>query len=780
MSDLILNSLRRQDQNVDDVSSKDPASSITEEEKQRILQELENARKTDSKSIEQSEVEQVSWSSEDSLAAAQRFFSSMALGWGDEMGLWTSAVINAMPVVGTYAQYGIDTTVREQYDKLRAEYDAKQEAFKERQAGAALAADIAGSIASPVNVLRAPVAASRLGQAATTGGRVAAESAVYGAGEAGEGERLEGAVQGAGAGLVGYGVLRGGMNVAGRGVSAFTRRNVEGDLIDDAGEFVPITLAASKPDGVEGAVHTFYRDIIAPSFGGKGVVKAQEQKIVGKAKDFLDAQKEMSKKMDEGIKLKIQEQKDAMQDAADSLKNDAKRLKDAKNKESANTIVPLQEKLKLLKSTKPDEITLKATSEVDKILKARRFDFRNQAFSNSMPATATVADLQKILSVEDIGQRMRALDELWSNKGYSMIKGKKIRVKKNEFEKALVDGISSDPVFKALITDLPGFQKNVKNVINGVQSFKDASGRIDGDILSAIRGRLGTIASNAGDPLLKKSYYMAQGKIDDIIKKQLTDDQLKAFEKEAGNWKSTVVLRDAVESTRTDPTKRGVFDESDWITAASKNNNLDKRYGTGPLVKQAHVLEANLKASEKAIAKRATNLAKSRAMMVEKTIKEHSDKLQTQLKNIDADIASKKAKLRNNPQFAEDIARQTTLKNAKEAEVKQLKSQLDELKRLRSPQNPSWFHTLAATGILASAATAGGVIAGPAGVGAGLAAAAALGRTMATPTAQRIVAGQTAPQMATQRLLQADATGRTADILSRSIGRTGLLTGGQQ
>jgi hypothetical protein len=29
-------------------------------------------------------------------------------------------------------------------------------------------------------------------------------------------------------------------------------------------------------------------------------------------------------------------------------------------------------------------------------------------------------------------------------------------------------------------------------------------------------------------------------------------------------------------------------------------------------------------------------------------------------------------------------------------------------------------------------------------------------------------------------MLQADATGRTADILARSIGRTGLLTGGQQ
>lgn len=780
MSDLILNSLQRQNQNVDDVSSEDPASLITEEEKQRILQELEEARKTDSKSKEQAEVEQVAWSSEDSLAAAERFFSSAALGWGDDMQLWVQAQSESL-------SSGEDYEVI--YKRLREDYDERQAAFKQRQPGAYMTADIAGSVASPVNFIPGVNIAARAGmvgraaqatRAASTGGRVAAESAIYGAGEAKEGERLEGAVQGAGAGLVGYGVLRGGMNVAGRGVSAFTRRNVEADLIDDAGEFVPITLAASKPGGVEGAMHTFYRDIVAPSFGGKGVVKAQEQKIVGKAEDFLDSQKEMSKKMDEGLKTRIQDQKNAMNDAAAALKNDAKRLKDAKNKESADTIMPLQEKLKLLKRGNADEIAKKATSDVKKLLNARRFDFRNQTFSSAMPAKATVADIQKVLSVEDIGQRMRALDELWSNKGYSMIKGKKIRVKKNEFEKALVDGISSDPVFKALITDLPGFQKNITNAINGVQSFKDASGRIDGDILSAIRGRLGTIAANAGDPVLRKSYYMAQGKIDDIIKKQLTPDQLKAFEKEAGNWKSTVVLRDAVESTRTDPTKRGVFDESDWITAASKNNNLDKRYGTGPLVKQAHVLEANLKAAEKAIAKRATNLAKSRAMMVEKTIKEHSDKLQTQLKNIDADITAKKAKLRNNPQFAEDIARQTTLKNAKEAEVKQLKSQLDELKRLRSPQNPSWFHTLAATGILASAATAGGVIAGPAGAGAGLAAAAALGRTMAAPAAQRIMAGQTAPQMATQRFLKADATGRTADILARSIGRTGMLTGGQQ
>jgi hypothetical protein len=549
-------------------------------------------------------------------------------------------------------------------------------------------------------------------------------------------------------------------------------------MIDDAGEFVPITLAASKPDGVEGAVHTFYRDIISPSFGGKGVIKAQERTITDKAEDFLDAQKEMSKKMDEGIKVKQKDQKEAMDAASRAFSEEAKLLKALKETETKNTVVPLKEKLKLLKSGKADEIVGKATSDVNRMLDARRFDFRNQAFSNSMPATATAKDIERVLSIEDIGQRVRELDQLWTKKGYSMIKGKKIRFKKNEFESSLVKEISSDPVFKALIMDIPGFQTNIRNVIKGVQEFRDASGRIDGDVVAAIRGRLGTIAANAGDPLLRKSYYMAQGKIDDIIKNQLTGDQKIAFGKEAAKWKNTVLLRDSIENVRTDPKKRGVFDEKDWMKAAADNNNLDKRYGTGPLVNQARVLEQNLSTAEKYIAKRAANLGKARAKLVEKTIKEHSTKLQNQLKKIDADITSKKARLRDNPKFTEEIGRLTTRKNAKEAEIKQLTSQLEELKALRSPQNPSWFHTLAATGILAAGATAGNVIGGPIGAGAGLAAAAGLGRAMATPTAQRIVAGQTAPQMAIQRMLQADATGRTADILSRGAGRPiGMLTG---
>lgn len=763
MSDLLLQALKRQGSETEGRGSSEPSSVGIDEEQRRAMEErYSEARRLSEKTVEEIKEDEVTWESEDSLAAAQRFFSSMALGWGDEIGLATAAAVASATTGNSY---------KDVYADMRKTYDAQQEQFKERQAGAAMAADIAGSIASPVNALRVAQAATKAGQAAMTGGRVAAEGAVYGAGEAKEGEIAEGAAKGAAGGLAGYAALRGAMKGAGMSVSAFTRRNVEGDLIDDVGDFVPITLAASKPDGVESLVHTFYRDIIAPSFGGKGIIKKQEEKIIGKASDYLESQKAFSKKLDEGIKTKTKEAKDQLSNAAKQLEEQRKNLKTLASEESKGRVVPLKEKLSALKSGKAEEIAGKATSDVTKVLNARRFDFRNRAFSEAVPAAASVKDIQRVLSIEDIGQRARALDELWSTKGYSMIKGKKIRVNKNEFERGLADGITNDPVFKVLLPDIASFKNNIMSAINNVDKFRDASNRIDGDVLSSIRSRLGTLAANAGDPQIRKAYYMAQGKIDDIIKKQLTPDQLSAFKKESQNWKSTVVLRDAIENTRTNAQKRGNFDESDWIKAASDNNNLDKRYGTGPLVQDAHVLESNLRAAEKSIAKRASNLAKAKANMVQATIKSHSTKLKNELEKIDRTIGGQKARLRVDPSLQEDIAKNTLRKEQLTQEIGILEKNLKELEQLRSPKNPSWFHTLAATGVL-SGFQAANVVTGT-----------ALGRGLATPTAQRIVAGQTAPQMAVQRMLNADATGRTADILARSVGRpvglggVGMFTG---
>jgi hypothetical protein len=731
---------------------------------QELKEQMEEELKQSSQSREELEVEETAWSSEDSLAAAQRFFSSAALGWGDELGLWTAAAI---------ASQTTDTPIKEVYAEMRKTYDAEQEEFKRRQGGVATAVDVAGALASPATYVATPLAvAGRIGQTGSLAARAAAEGAAYGAGEAEEGQRLEGAQTGAIGGLVGAGVVKAGTTLVGKGADIVSKRRVEGDLVDADGDFVPITLAASDPKGVEGFIHTFYRDIVGPSFGAKGVIREQEDVIIGKAEKAVEAQKAFSQKLDEGVKVKEQQIKQQLKDAETAIREEGKNLKAAKKDQTGDKIVPLQTKLQALKTGKAEEIVAKAASETRKVLDTRRLNFRNETFINSFPEGATVKDVENVLRIEDIGSRARALDNLWNNKGYSMIKNKTFRFKSGELEKNLETALQSDSYFRVNTVDIPAVMKVFGLAVEDVKFFKDPSGRVKGDLVSSLRSRIGTLANQAADPQNRRALYTLQDEIDKIMKSQLTAAQKNAFEKESGKWKTTVVLREAIENAQVDPKKRGYFDEADWIKEVSKNNRWDSRYGTGPLNQTARTLEANLRQAEKSVAKRATNLAKTKARLVEKEIKEHRNKLAANLARIDSTLASKKAALSRNPQLAAEIASDISAKNKATAEIAQLDKNLTDLTRLRASPNPSWFYTLAATGMLAGFTTGGQLGAlTAAGVAVGA------GRVLATPQAQRVVAGQTPTQQNIQRMLQSDRTGRTAQILGQAGGAIGSRTG---
>jgi len=720
------------------------------------LAEVQAALDSDSKTKEELEVEEAAWSSDDSLASAQRFFSSAALGWGDEMGLWTAAAA---------ASVATGTPISEVYADMRKTYDAKQDAFKERQPGAALAADIAGSVASPVNALRVAQAATKLGRGAQTVGRVAAEGAVYGAGEAKEGERLSGAATGAGGGLLAYGALRGAAKGVGTGVNALTSRKVAKPLVNEAGEFIPLTLAAEGEGVVESTIQRFYKGVISPISGS---MQRQEEAIIRSPAELKEGLTKFAKQVDEGLKLAEDKADADLKLASDALQETGEELKKIRTKQRDDTIAPLSEKLKVIKKTKANQYVARATQQATQNQNARRSVFRDQAFASAMPAKASADDIQRIGSIENIGQRIRALDKMWAKDGYSMIKGKKIRVPANQFAKDISEGILEDPVFKVLAPDIgSSFKKNVLKTLESVDKFRDKSGRIDGDALATIRSSLGTWASASSDYQLSRAYRMVQSKLDDVIKKQLTGDQLKAFNKESANWKSTVVLRDAVESNFV--VKRGEFDETDWIKAAGKNSKYDKRYGTGPLVAQARALESSLGTASKALAKRATNLAKAQANMIEKEIASHNNALNKSLKETEESIVKKKKQLAYSPEAQEELATLMMKENKLQQEINVVDAELKKLRNMRGPQNPSWFHGLAALGLLGGSVLSGTM----ATFGAGVAAGAGVGATLASKPVQKAIAGQTATQEALQKLLKADATGATTDILSRSLGRVG-------
>ena len=60
------------------------------------------------------QLEEEGWTEDDSFAAADKYWSSLMLGWGDEMSLWTSAIKQGVST---------DTNPSEIYSQLRKDYD---------------------------------------------------------------------------------------------------------------------------------------------------------------------------------------------------------------------------------------------------------------------------------------------------------------------------------------------------------------------------------------------------------------------------------------------------------------------------------------------------------------------------------------------------------------------------------------------------------------------------------------------------------------------------------
>lgn len=747
-----------------------------------LRKRLDDEQKKLNMSKAQRESDEVAWSEDDSVAAAERFFSSMALGWGDELQLWHEAQIES--------RFFSDESYEDIHKRLREEYDLRQAEFQARQPGAYMAADIAGSIASPVNFIPGVNVAARLGMAGktakalNTAGRVAAESAVYGSGEAGEGQRLEGAVSGTGAGLLGYGVLRGGMRAAGGTANLFTRRNIEGDLVDEMGNFTPITLVADKPTGSEGFLHTLYTDVISPSFGGKGIITQQEQKVLTPLKEIIAEKNKMAKKMRATAKLEEKRMAREFTAGSAALKEEFKEVKKAMEAEiNTKKIKPLEEKLKLLNTKKPEQLFKSIPIQQQRITDSLQHHFRNSALIESMPAVSTSKDVADVLSIPDIHGQMRALDNLWNENGYKMIKDKKIRINVGSINQSFAKMIDSDDFIGVNAVEKRSFMNTLTSLTERVAKFRDKNNRIDGGVIAELRSDIGKQAARQTDPQMRASYYQVQAELDKLVDLELTPTQKKQFAAERGKYKAVSVLRDAVESTAK---VKGAFTPEDWQKSLDKNNKWDKRYGTGTLRKESDEVINQINSSNRLIGRLGSKVAKAKAFKIQEVVEDHRNKLAAEVEK----LSLKKKAVQQGREKDFDKALEAKLADPKiknmENEIQILDDRLATLKQLSATENPSWFHTLAAHSMIGGVirtlglGTAGAMTGGLGGAVAIPAAAYGLSKGLATPTGQRILAGQTRPQMTTQRLLQADATGRTADILARSIGRTGLLTGGQQ
>ena len=720
---------------------------------------------------EQEEVKSGEWLETDNFSTAMAFMQGVTLGWYDEYRVGITALAESA--------FG-DETYQQAYDKNRAEYDALAKSFQERQPVVATGAEITGAIVSPAT----KVGTAAKGIKALTA-RSAAEGAVYGAGKA---EGVEDIIEEAGTGAAFGGVFGGTLATGGW----LLKRKVQAPL-DEDGVFTPITLAAKKDEPSEAIIHSFYRDVVGPSFGGKGIVRAQEEAVVA---PLILRQKEREKQLKDFIratKAENAEATNALNTSINNIKETGKiKVTDIKSQEELSREIISGKYDKFL--GRDGEIIARKTEQIKRSIDNNNDILRLSAFENSVPSGAKKADIANILDSANPNLAMYRLEKLWQKEGFRSIKDISFRMKPEQLLAEIEKRVASDTTL-SLLAGKAGVKTLVKDALGTLAAKRNPkTGRIKGEDLSSIRNSFGMAASKMSDEggqaaLMQGLYREIQSVIDDNMKKQLSGKRLQAFESDVSSWASQSVLRDAVTKASTKAGRQGRFTPDEWISSIKRNSPRQARRGEGPLRAEAEALAALTAKQEQTIIQSSNKLSKKLTNRREKELKRVRNKAIAEKASIQKETATLEKNLRNNPDNAERIAKNIKKQDELEDVIAVNVDELESIKNARTVPNPTWYHQMAASGVIGSLAGLGGLTSGGGltAVGAGLAGIVTTigaSRALATPTAQRIIAGQTPLQQAAVRGLQQQAplTGTRAVDVITSFPRAGagMLTGQEE
>ena len=690
------------------------------------------------KTEEQAEVETGEWLEQDNFNTAMAFMQGVSLGWYDEYRVGITAL--AESALG-------EETYDEAYARNRAIYDAQAKSFEERQPAAAIGAEITGAVVSPVAKV-GPVARGITGLAT----RGAVEGGIYGAGKAKDVDTM--------AKEAGTGALFGLGLGAGIGAGGWLLKKKIATPLEQDGVFTPITLAAKKDDASEALFQSFYRDVVGPSLGGKGVIRAQEEKIVA---PFVLKQAQREK----ALKDFVRASKVEAAEATAQLRNTVDNVTEAGAVKGVDVTGQAEIAQEIVKGKydkflgSKGEIIARKTQQVKNIVESNNDILRLAAFDNSVPVGAKKTDVAKILEAGDPNVAMNQLEKLWQKEGFRSIKDISFRMKPEELLVQIENRVAKDTTLSLLAG-----KAGVKNLIeDGLVTLaakrNPQTGRIKGEDLSAVRNSFGMAASKMSDEggqsaLMQGLYREIQSVIDENMKKQLSGKRLAAFEGDVAAWASQTVLRDAVTRASTKAGRQGRFTPDEWIASIKKNSPQQARRGKGALREQAEQLAALTAKQEGAIVASANKLANKLTARRANELKRVKNKAVAEKNAIAKETATLKKNLSNNPASAERIAQNLKREDELKDAIAAGKKELDVIQQTRTPQNPTWYQ------LLASSAVIGSLTGFQTGLTGGLASAAGVvgaSRALATPTVQKIVAGQTVPQEVARQALQKPLVG---------------------
>lgn len=694
-----------------------------------------------------------------SLEGARTFFEAASLNLGDNAASAIVATYHAMndpnPIEDTWKTY---------YDIVQADYRKGQDEYAQKHKTASTLLGVAGAIASPASYIKAPSTLAGMASRATVEGGIA------GAGSAESKEEIlgkakEGALW-AGSTSLGFGFLFKGLS----------RKNIERDLdsVNEAGEevFTSITLAANPKNSGESTLQGLYRDIIAPTYLAKTVIRNQEDLIMNplerrvvNAKEnlmligkdvkanvsLLGAKfKESKEQMREGFRQVNQRIGEDITDAAQAIKANNEVLKDAARKGYSDFSVEMNQQI------------MKDAA-----------GFREQVLNLSFPVNVSnksrQGSISSIKSAKTPQEQYDLLDALWKDAGFESVKknakgaDRFLPLRKESLEKEVFAKISQSDRLSARVGNKSGLFKMIDDNI-GFISDNISKGRIKASTLMTYRNELAMKANSIADTTLgdadRAVLRATIDVIDDgIIARLPSEAAKKSFKADKEAWSSYVRFKDSVKA-RSKAGEFGMFEPKDYIDVLRKQSKDVSGKGRATLQAEAERVNARITENADKIKENAHSVMRDTTNQQIISLSKLSKQKKKQLEQARKDYSRQYKGA--NKQYEESIN-----KAERGIEIQRLQTELNELEEhlgllsaQRSQRNPSWFQSIAAVGLLGGFFVGGvGGAAGAAAIGTGV------GAALASKTGQRAVAGQTGLQTAMRNNPQ--TTLQTSQLLGR-------------
>jgi hypothetical protein len=542
-----------------------------------------------------------------------------------------------------------------------------------------------------------------------------------------------------------------------------------------------------------------YRSVVSKAYGGRSLSEQQARNMAGRAVTTESAKIDGAKTVQEaGRKTKAAKEAinrntvESIEETGIKIQAKIEELEKLAQEAKGQAKINYTNQIAELQAAKQSPGTLRsiAVKEADEATNSANAFFRGKALREAAPPGATADEINE-LGMMDPQKANEFLDQLWKKYGFKVAHGKTYSIVVDDAIK-FIDSIADDYAELALVgAERGGIIPAIKSFIQTQMSTKAPDGVISGEDLLQLRSTIGRAINGLSDNQVSTRRFASevQTYFDDLLKAGLNKTEREALAADKVAWSVRGIVDEATARASGGNARLGAFDASDYLEALKSYSSRFVARGQGRLQEEAQSLANSTQKNKEnilALANKEADIIRKQAIQdrarLTSTLQKQRDKIQAEA---DAKIAElKRQKQVQGAQAAgrkdldikiTDEKERLTLQLADiDSKITRANQELNALKEMMpSSFQPSVFESLFNSSLVGQ--TMGLFI--PTAretIGSTIITGALGSRVLASEITQRLLARQTAGQIAIRKGVS--SIGEVAEKLGAT---TAMTTGGQ-